>query len=115
MRRHWLARGLRFVVFAVVAVAVASAVVMALWNWVMPATFGLPALTLGRAFALLVLSRLLLGGFSNGMGRRMHWRHRMRERWEQMTPEEREKFRAGMQGRCGPFAPPAPPTADAKP
>jgi hypothetical protein len=25
----------------------------------------------------------------------------MIERWEQMTPEEREKFRQGMVGRCG--------------
>jgi hypothetical protein len=87
-----------------VAVTVASFVVMALWNWVMPATFGLPALTLGRAFALLVLSRLLLGGFSGPMGRRMHWRHRMRERWEQMSLEERERFMKGMEHGCGRFA-----------
>jgi hypothetical protein len=24
-----------------------------------------------------------------------------------MTPEEREKFREGMRGHCGPFGPPA--------
>ena len=104
MRRYWIARGTRFVAFAVLAVTVASALVMTLWNWVMPATFGLPVLTLGRAFALLVLSRLLLGGFSGRMGRPVHWRHRMRERWEQMSPEERERFMAGMQRGCGRFA-----------
>jgi hypothetical protein len=39
----------------------------------------------------------------------MHWRGRMRDRWEKMTPEEREKFRESMRGRrCGPFEPPAP-------
>ena len=103
MRRHWFVRGIKFVVFAAVAVMVASVVVMTLWNWVMPATFGLPALTLGRAFALLILSRLLLGGFSGPMGRRAHWRHRMRERWEQMSVEERERFMAGMQRGCGRF------------
>jgi hypothetical protein len=27
----------------------------------------------------------------------------MRERWEQMTPEEREKFRSGMRHGCGPW------------
>jgi len=31
----------------------------------------------------------------------------MKERWEHMTPEEREKFRQGMRGRCGSFGPPA--------
>ena len=106
MRRYWIARGAKFVVVAALAVMVASVVVMTLWNWVVPATFGLPALTLGRAFALLVLSRLLLGRFSGPMGRRMHWRHRMRERWEQMSLEERERFMAGMQRGCGRFASP---------
>ena len=105
MKRYWIARGLKFVVFAAVLVAVASAVVMWLWNWVMPATFGLPAISLGQALGLLLLSRILLGGFRGGMGRRMHWRHRMRDRWEQMTPEQREQFMAGMQRRCGPFEP----------
>ncbi len=103
MRRYWLARGVKFVVFMALAVMVASVVVMTLWNWVMPATFGLPMLTLGRAFALLVLSRLLLGGFAGRMGRGMHWRHRMRERWEQMSPEERQRFTAGMQRGCSRF------------
>jgi len=104
MRRHWIARGLKFVVFATLVVMFAGVVVMTLWNWVMPATFGLPGLTLGRALALLILSRLLLGGFSGPRGRGMHWRHRMRERWEQMSPEERERFMAGMQRGCGRFA-----------
>ena len=108
MRRYWIARGVKFVVFAALAVTLASALVMTLWNWVMPATFGLPVLTLGRAFALLVLSRLLLGGFSGRMGRRMHWRHRMRERWEQMSPEEREKFREAMRSRWGACGEPTP-------
>jgi len=27
----------------------------------------------------------------------------MMERWEHMTPEERQKFKEGMRGRCGPF------------
>jgi hypothetical protein len=33
----------------------------------------------------------------------MRWRRRMMERWEHMTPEEREKFRQSMRGRCGSF------------
>jgi hypothetical protein len=36
----------------------------------------------------------------------MFWRRRMIERWEKMTPEEREKFRQGMQSRCGSFGEP---------
>ena len=32
---------------------------------------------------------------------RSNFRRRMAERWEHMTPEERERFRQGMRGRCG--------------
>jgi hypothetical protein len=35
----------------------------------------------------------------------MHWRGRMRERWDQMTPEEREKFQESMRAWCGALKP----------
>jgi hypothetical protein len=35
----------------------------------------------------------------------------MMERWEQMSPEEREKFRAGTRRGCGPFSATAEPRA----
>jgi hypothetical protein len=104
MKRHWR-RALKFLVFAVVAAVVLSVVVMSLWNWLMPTIFGSRLITFWQALGLLVLSRVLFGRFGGGPGRRMHWRHRMMERWNQMTPGEREKFMEGMKGRCGPFAP----------
>src|SRR5437660_12214607 len=100
MRRSWTPRALKFAVFAVVAIAVFGVVVMNLWNWLMPTLFGLRAITFGQALGVLILSRILLGGFRGGPGRR-HWRHRMGERWSQMTPDEREKFVEGLGHRCG--------------
>jgi len=58
----------------------------------------------------MLLGRLLFGGFRGPRGG--PWRDRMMARWEQMTPEEREKFREGMRGRCGTFRAPA---AESKP
>ena len=109
MKRHWVLRRLKFVLFAVAAVAAFTYVVMSLWNWLLPGLFGWHAIGFWQAAALLVLSKILFGGL-RGPGGTIHWRRRMMERWEQMTPEEREKFREGMRGRCGPFAaaPPAP-------
>ena len=95
----------RFAVFAVAAVAALSFAVMSLWNWVMPAVFGLHAITYWQGLGLLALSKILLGGFRGGPRRHMFWRRRMKERWEKMTPEEREKFRQGMKGHCGSFRP----------
>jgi len=74
-------------------------IVMQLWNWVMPAVFGWHAITFWQALGLLLLSKLLFGGFRGGWGHGRHWRRGMRERWEQMTPEQREHFRA----RCSHF------------
>ena len=101
MKGYRIARALKFLVFGAVAVTVFSWVVMGLWNWLMPAVFGLRAITFWQALGLLVLSRILFGRFG-GPRRGMHWRHRMTERWSQMTPEEREKFMEGMKGATGP-------------
>ena len=101
MRRLWILRVLKFAVIAVVAVIVFSFVVMSLWNWLVPPVFGWHAITFWQALALLVLSKILFGGFRGRPGANMHWRRRMMERWNQMTPEEREKFSKGVTGHCG--------------
>jgi Ca2+/H+ antiporter, TMEM165/GDT1 family len=95
-----MGRALRFLLFGVLAVAVFGLVTMTLWNWLMPDLFGLRPIGFGQAFGLLVLARILFGGIRGGPGRHMRWRHRMRERWERMTPEERERFRDSLRG-CG--------------
>ncbi len=98
-------RILKFVgigVAALVAFVVFTFVVMSLWNWIIPPVVGWHPITFWQALGLLVLSKILFGGFWRGSGR-YHWRRRMMERWEQMTPEEREKFREGMRSHCGSF------------
>ncbi len=106
MRRHWLARALKFALLAALLLAVASFVVMSLWNWVLPPATGWREIGYWQAMGLLVLARILFGGLHGHAGRHWHWRHRMRERMAQMTPEEREKFRQAMFGRCGPWGRP---------
>ncbi|AMM15776.1 MULTISPECIES: hypothetical protein [Burkholderiaceae] len=85
------------VVLAFVAVAALGWLVMTLWNWVVPALFiGARVIDFPHALGLMVLSRILFGGFrghGGGWRGRRQWR-----RWEQMTPEEREQFKSR---RCG--------------
>ncbi|WP_431018551.1 hypothetical protein ACQ4K0_11110 [Burkholderia cepacia] len=81
----------------VVAIGVLGWVVMMLWNWVMPGLFvGARTIDFAHALGLLVLSRILFGGFRGHRGwhGRRHWR-----KWEAMTPEEREQFRAAWRSR----------------
>jgi len=100
-------RVLRFLAIGIVALAVFGFVVTRLWNYLMPGLFGLHMITFWQAVGLMILGRLLFGGFRPGRGG-MPWRGEMMRRWERMTPEEREKFREGMRGRCGPASAPAP-------
>ena len=62
-RNFWLLRGLRFFLFAALFVGAAVFGTQALWNWLMPALFHLPLITLGQTLGLLLLSRILFGDF----------------------------------------------------
>lgn len=93
-------RAVKIAFFALIAVAIATFVVMSLWNALMPNIFAVKAITFWQALGLLVLSKLLFGGFRPYGGAGRHWKRRMAERWEQMTPEEREKFRQGLSYAC---------------
>ena len=116
MRPNWAGkiaeRIVKVLLIALVAATVCGFVVMALWNALVHPIFGLNTITFWQALGLFVLAKILFGGFHrHSPGGRGHWRRAMRERWEHMTPEERERFRETMQSRCrrGPFAEPAKP------
>ena len=99
-------RVLKVVLIVLVACVVMSYLVMRLWNWLMPEIFGLHVITWAQAFGLLLLSKILLGGFHRhgggpGAWKRKAWKRKMEARWAKMTPDERERFRAGMRGRRG--------------
>ncbi|MFZ6759622.1 hypothetical protein ACO0K9_20640 [Undibacterium sp. Ji50W] len=93
---------LKFIILVVGGIAALSWVVMMLWNWLMPALFvGARSIDFLQAVALLVLSKILFGGFRGHHGGwhrhgGHHWQH---QRWEKLTPEEREKFQHGLFGR----------------
>ena len=101
MKARWVKRGVKIAVIGVLAVGVFGFVVMSLWNWLAPAVFGLQTISFWQALGLLILSKILFGGFRGGPGHGGDWRRRMQDRWHKMTPEEREQFCHGMSGRCG--------------
>lgn len=87
------------------AVTLVGFVVMLLWNALMPEIFKLPEINFWQALGLFILSRLLIGGFGGKHGRQSHadrrkeLMHHMRERWEHMDSEQREKFRRKLKRR----------------
>jgi hypothetical protein len=104
-------RIVRMIVIGIVAIPlfifVGGEIVLHLWNWLLPPLFGWHMITFWQAVALLALCRILFGRIGGGPYRRGGFRRRMSERWERMTPEERERFRQEMRGRCGAFGSPA--------
>jgi hypothetical protein len=112
MRRKWWV-----VLFAppliVLFIFVGGEIVKLLWNWLLPPLFNVHQITFWQGLGILILARILFGGigrhgssdrpfFRRHMRERMAERmgKRMAERWEQMTPEERERFRQGMGRWC---------------
>lgn len=82
--------------------------VMHLWNWNLPAVFGWKQITFWQAIGLFALCRILFGdlGMRVRGPHRPHLGRRWGQRWEHMTPEEREKFRQKWGSRCGGFEAP---------
>jgi len=93
-RRRWYL----FIPLIVLAFVAFGFITMNLWNGLMPELFHWPVITFWQTIGLLVLSRLLLGGLG-GHGRGNGYHHcgrNMHEKWDTMTPEEREQFRSNL-------------------
>ena len=90
------------IVAMVLFVAIGGELVMHLWNWLLPPLFGWHQVTFWEALGILVLCRILFGGFGHHHGSgRSKFRRRMDERCGNMTPEERDQFRQRMRERWG--------------
>lgn len=77
-----------------------SAVVMLLWNLLIPEIFGLKIINFWQAAGLFILSRIMFSSFWGG-GKHHHHHHRMHdfhghnlmhEKWMKMSEEERNEF-----------------------
>jgi hypothetical protein len=84
--------------------AVFGAAVMLLWNALMPQIFGFPQLDYLQAAGLLILARILFGGLGSWKGhaayrgaregkeRLFQHNNKLREKWMNMSEEERKEF-----------------------
>ena len=101
-KRFWARKVVFFILFAAIAILVFGGVVMLLWNNVLAQVTHVSTITFIQALGILVLAKILFGGFRGGWGsRRYYWKQRMRDKWNNLTPEQREKFKQEWQKRCG--------------
>lgn len=83
--------------------ALLALAVLGLWNGVLTDVLDVKAITYWQALGILVLARILFGGFPRrGGGFGPPWmRYRMMRQWQSMTPEQREQMRQEMRARFG--------------
>ncbi len=83
---------------------------MSLWNGILVSVLSVKAITFWQAFGILVLSKILFGGFGKGHRHccrhelknkfRGTWNNEMIEKWEKMSPEERDQFKQQWRNKC---------------
>lgn len=79
------------VLLIVPIIALLGWIVMRLWNWILPAlVVDARAIDYPHAIGLLLLCRILFGGFRGHGGCHRHGRW---QGWQRMTPQERERLR----------------------
>jgi hypothetical protein len=104
MKKIWIKKGLMILFFGTAAILVFGLIVMSLWNALLPAVLGVKAITFIQALGILLLSKILFGGFGGGGGRwrgSRAWKEKMKQRWDKMTPEDRDRFKAEWKNKCG--------------
>ena len=91
-RIHPVLRGLKFFGFIILGAVAAAGFafifgyfVMLLWNWLMPEIFGLVSINFWQAAGIVLLARLIFGGFKHGSDHQKsnsprktffsHWHH----------------------------------------
>src|SRR4051812_8398687 len=100
MRKRWIVLAPLIPLVFLLFIAIGGGIVMQLWNWLLPSLFGWRQITFWQALGLLALCRILFGGFGFHRSGPSNFRRYRAERWARMTPEERERFRQGLWGRC---------------
>src|SRR5207247_7884751 len=62
-------------------IVIGGEIVLQLWNWLLPQLFGWRPITFWQALGILLLCRILFGGFARHGFHRSNFRRRMSERW----------------------------------
>jgi len=97
-KKNWIWLGPAAVIALALFIALFGQIVHLLWNALLPPLFGWREITFWQATGILVLSRILFGGFGSHGSNDRKSRRRLRDRWDALTPEERERFRQSLRG-----------------
>ncbi len=101
MKHNRKAKGFLIVIAIIAMFFLVTAIVMWLWNGILPEVIGVKTITYWQAMGILILSKILFGGFK-GKGKKdfMDWKHEQwKARMDNFSPEEKEKFKQKLKER----------------
>lgn len=96
---------IKMAVFGLVAVAAMGAVVMWLWNWLIPTLFHGPEIDYFQTLGLMLLSRILFRGFIGKPNAPCSnfQKNQWKGKWSTLSTEEKDKMRDLWKKRCVKF------------
>lgn len=100
MGRSGLKKGIFIALMAVAGIFGITWVVMELWNHLLPEIIHVERVSFWQAMGILVLSKILFGGMKFG-GKRYDRGNRFKEKFGNMSEEEKEAFKQKMKERWG--------------
>ena len=103
LTHNWKKRKFIFPLFIPIIFLALAAIVMFLWNAILPDIIHTGVINYWQALGLLVLCRILFGGFGHHGGSHGNYFSRsraMKEKWMAMNDEEKQKFREEWKARC---------------
>lgn len=99
-KKFWIKAAILGPLAIAAGVYIFGSLVMLLWNGILPDLFGFGTITFWQAIGILVLSKILFGGFSGGHCKHGRSYGHRKERWMNLSPEEKEKMKADWRNRC---------------
>ena len=100
MREGSIIKKAFIILFFAAAMAGMVAVLMLVWNAILPKVIGVTEVNYWQMLGILFLSKILFGGSKFGSGKDKHRKRRqMREKFKSMTDEEKTAFKSEWKSR----------------
>ncbi|MCE3227243.1 MAG: hypothetical protein K0S32_1794 [Bacteroidetes bacterium] len=100
-KSHWKKRRFLFFPFILAMVFGTGALIMFLWNAILPSLVHVSEINYWQSLGLLVLCRILFGGFRFGGRGGYYGPQGWREKYKNMSEEEKAALKAKWKERCG--------------
>ena len=97
---HWKRKAPFIFLLILGGIALLIWILMSLWNAILPEVLGVNTITYWQAAGIFIISKILFGGFKGGGGHRRRKKQRYKEKFMNMTDEERAAFRSEWKSRC---------------